>query len=95
MLIEMSRFFSGARKSGEVNGSLIGVPDFGLAETECRLQRGQTEACLHRVGEFPTEHEAAEPTHHGNQVDEAAMHRKVRNIGAPDLVGPLDGDAAQ
>jgi len=23
------------------------------------------------------------------------MHRKVRNIGAPDLVGPFDGDAAQ
>jgi len=26
---------------------------------------------------------------------EDAMHRKVRNIGAPDLVGPFDGDAAQ
>jgi len=23
------------------------------------------------------------------------MHRKVRYIGAPDLVGPFDGDAAQ
>jgi hypothetical protein len=40
-------------------------------------------------------HEAAEPIHHGNQVEEAAMHRNIRNIGAPDLVGPLDGNAAQ
>ena len=39
-------------------GSLIGVPDFGLAEAECRLQRGQTEAGLHRIGEFPAEHES-------------------------------------
>src|SRR5579864_976493 len=76
-------------------GPLIGVPDFGLAEAERRFQRGQTEAGLHRIGQFPTEHEAAEPIHHGNQVEEAAMHRNVRNIGAPDLVGPFDGDAAQ
>src|ERR1700693_2436612 len=56
-------------------GPLIEVPDFRLAETECRLQRGQTEAGLHRIGEFPTEHEAAETIHHGDQVEEAAMHR--------------------
>jgi hypothetical protein len=31
----------------------------------------------------------------GDQVQESAAHRKVRNIGAPDLVGPLDGEAAQ
>ena len=75
--------------------TLIGVPDFGLAEAECRFQRGQTEASLHRIGKFPTEHEAAEPIHHRNQVEEAAMHRNVRNIGAPDVVGPFDRDTAQ
>jgi len=42
-------------------GPLIGVPDFGLAEAERRFQRGQTKAGLHRIGKFPTEHEAAEP----------------------------------
>ena len=70
--------------------ALIGVPDFGLAETKRGVQRRQAEASLHRIGEFPTEHKAAEPIHHGNQVEEAAMHRNVSNIGAPDLVGPLD-----
>jgi len=30
-----------------------------------------------------------------HRVAEAAMHRNIRNIGAPDLVGPFDGDAAQ
>ena len=95
MLIAMPRLFSGAKKSAEVNcGPLIGVPDFGLAETERRVERRQTETGLHRIGEFPTEHETAEPIHHGNQVEEAAMHRNVRNIGAPDLVGPFDGDPA-
>ena len=57
--------------------ALIRVPDFGLSEAECRLQRRQTEAGLHGVGEFPTDHEAAEPIRYGHQVEEAAMHRKV------------------
>ena len=47
------------------------------------------------VLEVPTDDEAAEPIHYGHQVEEAVMHRKVRNIGAPDLVGPFDGDDAQ
>ena len=75
--------------------ALIGVPDFGLAEAERGVERGQAEAGLHRVGEFPTEHEAAEPIHHRDQVEKAATHRNVSNIGAPDVVGPLDRDAAQ
>src|ERR1017187_8022128 len=75
--------------------ALIGVPDLGLAEAEGRAEGRQTEAGLHRIGEFPTEHEAAEPIHDGNQVEEAPMHRNVSNIGAPDLVGPFDRDAAQ
>jgi hypothetical protein len=38
---------------------------------------------------------SADSPHHGHQVKEAALHRNIRNIGAPDLVGPLDRDAAQ
>jgi hypothetical protein len=33
--------------TGYARVTLIGVPDLGLAETERRLQRGQTEAGLH------------------------------------------------
>jgi hypothetical protein len=75
--------------------ALIGVPDLGLAEAERRVERGQAEAGLHRIGKFPTEHEAAVPVHHGDQVQEAAAHRNVSNIGAPDVVGPEDLHAAQ
>ena len=75
--------------------ALIGVPDLGLAEAKCSVERGQAEAAVHGIGEFPTEHEAAEPIHHRDQVQKTATHRKVRNIGAPDLVGALDRDAAQ
>jgi len=35
------------------------------------------------------------PIHDGDQVKEAATHRNVGNIGAPDLVGPDDLDSSQ
>src|ERR1700686_1254367 len=70
----------------------IGVPDFGLSEAERSVERGEAEARLHGVGKFPTEHEAAEPIHDGYQVEKAATHWNVSNIGAPDVIGPLDRD---
>ena len=75
--------------------ALIGLPDFGLAEAERGVERGQTEASFQSVGEFPTEDETAEPIHDGDQVQKAAAHRDVSNIGTPDVVGALDRDAAQ
>src|SRR5450432_1322149 len=75
--------------------ALIGVPDFGLAEAECRVKRGQAEAGFHRIGQLPTEHVTAEPIHHCDQVEKAATHRNIRNIGAPDVIWSFDGDAAQ
>ena len=89
--------------------ALAGLPDiFGNGREQVRQQSDaekdelykqiggrQAETGFHRVGEFPTEHETAVPIHHGNQVEEAAMHRNVRNIGAPDLIGPFDLDATQ
>jgi len=81
-------------RRGELR-ALIGVPDFGLAKTKRSVQRRQAETGFHRIGEFPTEHEAAEPIHHRDQVEKPATHRKVSNIGAPDVIGPLDHHAAQ
>src|SRR5689334_24712200 len=80
-------------RRGELR-ALVGVPDLGLTEAEGPLQGGQTEAGFHRVGKFPTEYEAAEPIHYSHEVEEATLHRNIRNIGAPDLVGPFDRDAA-
>jgi hypothetical protein len=96
MLMDMPRFFSGRQKIGRGElRPLIGIPDFGLAEAERGPERRQTEAGLHRIGQFPTEHVTAEPIHDGDQVEEAATHRNVRNIGTPDVIGPFDRDAAQ
>jgi hypothetical protein len=88
--------FQGRQKiRGRELGTLIGVADLGLAEAEGGFHRRQTEAGLHGIGEFPTEHVTAEPVHDGDQVKEPATHRNIRNIGTPDLVGPLDRQAAQ
>src|ERR1700674_4437590 len=75
--------------------ALIGVPDLGLAEAKGGVQRRQAKTGLQRIGEFPTEHEAAVPIHHRDQVQKATAHWNVSNIGAPDVIGPLDRDAAQ
>ena len=95
MLIEMPRCLSAARKSAGELGTLIGVPDSRLAEAERGLERCDAEARLQGVGQFPTEHEATEPVHHGDQIQKAALHRNVGNIGAPDVIWPFDGDVAQ
>ena len=92
----MPRFCSGARKSTDVNCEpLVGVPDFRLTEPQRGVECGQAEGGLHGIGKLPTQHVTAEPVHHRDQVQEATLHRNIGNIGAPDLIGPLDGDAAQ
>src|ERR1039457_7197622 len=96
MLILTPRCFRGARKSAPVNGE---------RRSEVQISgwpKGNGASCAARqkpvsmvFGEFPTQHEAAEPIHDSDQVKEPATHRNICNIGAPDLVGPLDRQAAQ
>src|SRR4051794_25086347 len=94
--MRMPRSWSGDQKfgGGELR-ALIGVPDFGLTEAKGGVECSQAETALHSVGEFPTEYEAAEPIHHRHQIEKAATHRKVGNVGAPDVVGPEDFHATQ
>jgi len=75
--------------------TLIGVPDFRLAKPERGVERGQAEGGFHGIGKFPTEYVTAEPVHDRDQIEKAALHRNIGNIAAPDMIGPLDGDAAQ
>jgi hypothetical protein len=75
---------------------LIGVHDLGRAELVDRLvQRLDAEVGLKRVRYPPSPHLAGVPVHDGDQIEEAFAHRQVGDVGAPDLVGPLDPQTAQ
>ena len=53
------------------------------------------EACVQRVRQPPSEDVAARPVHDRHQVEEAAPHRDIGDVGAPDMVRPLDRQAPQ
>ena len=60
--------------------------------TTLRCSRSMTTSCFGKKYSSASGMTSGEVDH---QVEEAAMHRKVRNIGAPDLVGPFDRHATQ
>ena len=61
----------------------------GLVERVC------AEACVQRVRQLPGQNIPARPVHDRHQVKEATVHRDVGDVGAPDLVRPLDRQAPQ
>lgn len=76
--------------------ALIGVKDIRLAEAAlCFLQRRDAEAGIHGVGQPPGQNLTGRPVHDRHRVEEAAPHRDVCHVGAPDMVGPLDCQLAQ
>ena len=74
---------------------LVGVEDLRLTFCQGRFQSSQAELRLQTVGEFPAQHIAAEPIHHGHQVEKAVFHRNIGDIGAPNLVGIGDIQALE
>lgn len=88
--------FQAARKGqgGELH-ALIGVEDLGPRRLKRLLQRVQTEPTVERVGQMPVDHVVAEPINDRHQVHEAAQQRHIRDVGAPDLIGPRDRQLAQ
>ena len=56
---------------------------------------GDTEARIQRVRQPPGQDVAACPVHDRHQVEEAAAHRDVGDVGAPDVVRPLDPQALE
>ena len=77
-------------------GSLIRVEDFGFAKRRKRIvQSIHAKVDVHAVGQSPRKNIAAEPIHHGNQIQEAKLHRNVRDVATPNLVGPIDFEVAQ
>ncbi len=66
-----------------------------LAPTSDRVPfRGRStrhaEVGTHRVRQPPGQHLSGRPVHDRHQIEEAAPHRDIGDIRAPDMVGPLD-----
>lgn len=75
---------------------MIGIHDLGRAELEDSLvQRFDAEVGFQRVGDPPGQHLPGLPVHDGNQIEEAAPHRPVGDVGAPDLIGPFHAQSTQ
>lgn len=76
--------------------SLIGVQDLTRAKAMDRLVQGfDAEVRFQRVRDARGQYLAGAPVHDGDQVEKASAHRQVRDVGAPDLVGPIDPQATQ
>jgi hypothetical protein len=59
------------------------------------MQSFKAEPGIHGVWQTPGAHTAGGPIHDRHQVQKAVLHRDVRNVDAPDLIGPLDRHAPQ
>ena len=71
--------------------ALVTVHDLGRAEAVNRLVEGlDTEVRLQRVRDALGQHLAGEPVHDRDQLEKAPSHGQVSDVGAPDLVGPID-----
>ena len=76
--------------------ALIGIEDLRCAVArQGLLQCVRAEARVQRVRQPPGQDKAARPVHDRHQVEEAALHRDIGDVGAPDVIRPLDRQAAQ
>ena len=74
----------------------VGVHDFGRAElVDGLVQRLDAEVGLQRVGDAPSQNLTGEPVHDGHQIEDPFAHRRVCDVGAPDLIGSVDPQPAQ
>ena len=47
------------------------------------------------VRQSPSQHMPTRPIHDRHQVKEASAHRDIGDVGAPDLIGPVDRHALE
>ncbi len=85
----------GEGEAGEL-AALVGVEYLRPAvSTQGLVERVCTEARVQRVRQPPGQDVPARPVHDRHEVKEATLHRDVGDIGAPDMVRPLDRQAPQ
>ena len=70
--------------------ALAGVEHLGPAPGQRLRKRLGAKARLQRVGQSPGHHVAAVPVHDCRQVEKAAGHGQIGDVGGPHLVGPGD-----
>ena len=75
--------------------ALVGVEDLGSTFAERLAQGIETEDAVQGVGELSGEHVAAVPVDDCDQVHEAAQHRHIGDVSAPDLVDMRNRQIAQ
>ena len=80
----------GEAEAGEL-AALVRVEDFRVAVVGQRLVQGaNTEPGVHSVRQPSRRDMARGPVHDGDQVPEATLNRDVGDIGAADLIGPVN-----
>ena len=71
--------------------SLIRIHDLGRAVSgDGFVQRFDAEVGVHRVAEAPAQDLARGPVHDCHEIQEAVPNRHKSDVGAPDLIGPVD-----
>ena len=86
---------AGSEGIGRELCALVGIEDLGSTFAERLAQSIETEDAVQGVGELPSEHVAAVPVDDSNQVHEAAQHRHIGDVSAPDLVDMRNRQVAQ
>ena len=85
----------GEGDAGEL-AALVGVEDLRRPVTrKCLFQGRHTKVRIKRVRQPPRQNLAARPIHDRDQIEKAAPHRNVGDVGAPDLVWPADDEPVQ
>ena len=77
--------------AGEL-AALVSIEDLRPAVARERFHTKLGAECVRQP---PRQHGAAHPVHDDDEVKEALGHRDIGNVRAPDLVDPLDRDAAE
>jgi hypothetical protein len=74
--------------AGEL-GALIGVEDLGSPKMlDCLLERGDAEIARQRQRDPPRQDLSRRPVHDRHEIDEAARHGDVGDVGRADVVRP-------
>jgi hypothetical protein len=83
------------RPSTTIRGSSSRRPARPTCTAAICVERRNAEVGIHCVQQLPSQNLPARPVHYRDEVEEAAPHRNVGHVGAPDMVWLFDGQMSQ